>query len=236
MKLLVLLSSLLILTRSLNAETFYGTTSSTNRLIVPLGQVALFDAAYGNIGGWLGSITTDGKTTGFPSFGKMDSQPAIAGPAELVITNAALIVLGRIASTNVVTRIFNSPSASTNLLISVPPTQRIRFFEPIGNIWALQAGQVAPQLLIRSSSAGLKGSIIELDGPIGIWVSQTGGVLVSYVLIDQTSIQGQAAALETSAQRTVWIDRSSNLTNWIPSALLHPEESGAEFYRLRIQK
>ncbi len=242
MKLLPLLSSLLILTRSLNAETFYGTTSSTNRLIVPLGQVALFDGAYGTQNGEgfsLGSITTDVQTNSFVTFVKKNNQPAIAGPAELVITNSALIVLSRIASTNVVTRIFNSPFKSTNLVVSVPASKRIRLFQPIAEVWSLWAGNNVPQFYIGDQISQPRGPIVEMDGPISIWVTQNGafgGTLVSYILIDQTAIQGPAAALETSAQRTVWIDRSSNLTNWIPSALLHPEESGAEFYRLRIQK
>ena len=76
----------------------------------------------------------------------------------------------------------------------------------------------------------------EFGGPLEIALSGA-YLLVSYVLTEQVQSLPQQSVLQgPTGNFRVLVEKSTNLTNWIPSAIIDLRDDQKAFYRFRISK
>ena len=218
------------------AGTFFGPTTSTNRLLVDAGEALLLHKIALNPGGRYVRVDIGEKTVWFSPDGQGQMGSAVAGPAELVATNSVLVSYTRLITTNLLSvPVFSNGGTITNHVVTVGSGKRIRFFSPLGGFEVL-AGRVNPEIGIGVwQNPGLP---VLLDGPVNIWskTSDTNYSVLSFLIEDQFSSALGAVGFSGAGGPVIAVERSSNLTNWVPSMLLIPEDSGPGFFRLRSSK
>jgi hypothetical protein len=236
--------ALLAATCSGTAETFIGVTSSTNRLVVGTNE-ALVISKFTYSGSFQlvkdGSVftTSDGV---FPEYRiAADSPSALAGPCELVFPNVALLNFQRISTGSIQTVVL-TPSATTNsATVSVPSGRNIRIFRPMPSTLGINASlRVARGTNIVSFYSLSFKANDEFTGPIDVTFSGAlSGTthIYSYALTDEPQVvpQGVTVQSPTGAFQFL-VEKSVDLTNWVPSVIQNLQGNQKAYYRLRITK
>ena len=233
-------------------ETFLGPTSAMNRFVVGTNEAILITK-------WVPSNQSDGcqivkdgvvyvvnPTAGqipFSSELPSPSSPsAIGGPCELIFTNGVLINFQRLATASITTTIL-APLASTNKTsVTVASGQTLRLFRG----FPYRGLSSAPIAVARgTNSFGLEEASFfandEFGGPLTLTffgpVSGTFSYLFSYALTDSAQAVPQGVTLQSpTGAFQLEIEKSTNLTNWVPAIIQSLREDQKAYYRLRITK
>lgn len=228
------------------AEVFFGPTGPNNHLMIPEKTAIVIKHLEGNEGM---PMTWVKGGTPFPVIISRTEgeyqRYAFAGPAELVFSHTNTVVsYTSLATTNIATIVTftNQPT-----VIDVPAGKRIRFFR-VGpsNFGALfffdlkvEKGSDARLLTLWGGE--------EFDGPIRFTtiLEQEGGTkgfhlrLISYLLTDDTEVVALSelgAVGVPAGSFQILIEKSSNLTDWVPIVFSPIRSNGKEFFRFRISR
>lgn len=240
------LIAFLAFTAAIQAETFFGITSATNRLVVGTNE-ALIIFKWESDGG-VPTFQLEKGGDVFParagnSFGDRispNSPSALAGPCELIITNQALLAFHRLQTSAVKTFVL-TPSATTNTaVVSVAAGRNIRIFAsfpPAGySPIRVSRGTNGIELLAVSFNAP-----DEFSGPVDLtFRGPTSGAqagIYSYAITEdaQTVPQGVAVQSGTGVFQ-LELEKSTGLTNWSPIVIQQLRDDQKAYYRLRITK
>jgi hypothetical protein len=233
----------------LSAETFIGLTSATNRLVVGTNE-ALIISKLGFNAALRFQLVKDGNihSTTALAVGPADSvvssasPAALAGPCELIFTNEALVNFQRIITTSIHTVVL-APSATTNTTtITVPSGRQLRLFKPLPS-----NTQWAPLRVFRGtngftfSQAFSQYANEEFSGPLElIFLGPTSGqdsLIFSYALTDEAQSLPQGLGIQSPTGLFQFeVEKSTNLTNWVPVVIQTLREDQKAYYRLRITK
>ncbi len=213
-------------------ETFIGPTSSTNRLLVPTNSAIIITAMLGTFTN--STVVLDGFAFTQP-FAPLQSgnSYALAGPAELILSNSAAVTYYELTNSAIHTQgIANDPigivipTNKTARLFGVPAPVNASFSHPSGGFAAftLQPNQPAeftgPGMLVLSS--GLLPPNSEL---ISYFFAEDG-----FVVPNQRPIVGPTGSY------AVLVEKSLDLNTWTPVLLENTSDPDHAFYRLRIQQ
>lgn len=214
---------------SSRAETFYGPGS----ISVATNETILITTLGGQGGGWDCSI--DGQTV---SLRYSDNKPyryAISGPHTFGVTGISFVTFQRLQGSSVRTLILNG---GTNY-ISISAGKTAQFFQPMtgylgGKIQAIvhPEGSTNSYSFLDESGGYPHPSV---SGSAVVEVSGFGAV--SYYLTDDILQLPPQGFLQTPALTLeVNIEKSYDLTNWIPTGTFNTEAEAGAFYRLRMLK
>jgi hypothetical protein len=254
----ILVFAWLSLRTSALGEMFYGPTSATNHLHIAANSGIVIDSILtGNLytegiptWGINGSLISSNTVYYIPLEALLgeNSRPVvstIAGPSELVLTNASAIYFTRLTNSSIATIFWDGHS--TNIDISVPKGKTIEF---IGPLWLGQFGPVA----LRVGGRIFYGNILRghrFDGPaiISIGFSYLGlvegivcppMVLGSYRFIENSFDAGivvnQGNPIITDQGSPITVERSDDLKNWESVALFDAGLAPNVHYRLSIKR
>lgn len=216
------------------SETFLGPTTPTNRLLVATNSAILITTMAGDYTNST-EIVFQGYPIGQSSFAPLASGSvyALAGPSELICSNAALVTFFRITNSAIRTQtIANDPIG-----ITIASNQTMRLFSV-----------AAP---VNASLSRLEGGFVgftlepnqpfEFTGP-GI-LNLSSGVLppnvkwISYFIAeDGFAIPNQRYVAGPSGSFAIGVEKSYDLSTWQPVLLDTATEPTRAFYRLRIQR
>ena len=196
---------LLLFAGHVQAETFIGITTATNRLVVGTNEVIIISKFQTDDNARF-QLVKDGNT--YTSAGGSIASPpisqtspsAVAGPCELIFTNQTLLSYQRLLTTSIQTVIL-TPSPNTNsATVSVAFGQSLRVFKP------LPVEGSSPALATRGTNAVILKSIAftandEFAGPIDLtFFSATYGSdshIFSYVITEDSQAVPQGVAVQS---------------------------------------
>src|SRR2546422_6481990 len=217
-----------------HGETFIGPTTATNRLLVPSNSAIIITATFGDF-----TNSTQVVLGGF-QFTQSYFSPlengnsyALAGPAELIFSNAVLITYYQLTNSAIRTQsIANDPigisiaSNKTMRLFGVPAPVNASFSR-LGNgsvSFTLEPGRPAeftgPGTLALNSGVFL---------PYGKFISY-------FIAEDGFTLPNQRAIVGPSGSYSIMVEKSFDLSTWSPVLLENTSDATKAFYRLRIQR
>lgn len=220
------------------AETFIGPTTSTNRLLVPGNSAIIITTTLGDFTNSTQVVLGSGAPFAQSYFAPLQNGTvyAVAGPAELIFSNAVLFTFFRLTNS----AIYSQGIANDPIGITIPSNKTMHVFGVPAEVNAS---------FIRSAGAG-GGSLsfklepnapAEFTGPGTL--SLNSGVFPPYAkfisyffdedgftLPDMRTISGPSGSFAISVERSV------DLQSWSPVLLQNTSEASKAFYRLRIQR
>ena len=218
------------------SETFIGPTTPTNRLLVPDNSAIIITTTLGD---FTNSTRLAQGESGSPFalnyFAPLENGNtyALAGPAELVFSNAVLFTFYRMTNSAIFTQsIANDPvgisiaANKTMRLFGVPATVNAAFNRPGGSSvsFTLEPGKPAeftgPGSLILSSG---------VFPPYAKFISY-------FIAEDGFALPDQSAIIGPSGSFSVIVEKSSDLKLWSPVLLKNTSDAQKAFFRLRIQR
>jgi len=228
---LLLCSSLLFITNAVRAETLFGggiITVATNETILVTTLNWNFNVPL--------MVNLDGidiTLSGAWYYG--GSVLAITGPRKLSVTNpqgGVILTFQRLTNSPVQTIM---TGVGTTNVFNVPNGKTVQFFHFLGerSLW-FQPNSSTNWFQWYSDDAGTP----SVSGPLMVRISPSSGPAVwSYYFTDDV-VQFPPNGLVTvpAPVLQVNIEKSYNLTNWIPTATFHTEAEAEAFYRLRMLK
>lgn len=250
MKQLPTLLALLVCGITVQAETFLGVTSATNRLTVGTNEaIIITHFAVQNSGEY--QLVKDGNIhllygSAFRGPGGLSTSPnnpsALAGPCELILTNQALVNFRRIPTSSIQTFVLG-PSAATNTAsIVLSAGQAARLFQPLPSPYVLTGGNTGVSRGTNRFDFDVSFEANdEFSGPLGlVFRGPTSGsysFVFSIAILDDAQIvpQGVTVQAATGASQLV-VEKSSNLTNWVPTVFQDLNQDQKAFFRLRVTK
>ena len=216
------------------AETFVGPTTSTNRLLVPTNSAIIITTTLGDFTNST-QVVYQGYQFTQSYFAPLENGTtyALAGPAELIFTNAVLITYYQITNSAIYTQtIANDPigipiaTNKTMRLFGVPAPVNASFIQTGGGSlgFTLQPNQPA-----------------EFTGPGTLYLNSgvfpPYGKFISYFIAeDGFVLPGQRAISGPSGSYAVSVEKSFDLNTWSPVLLENTSDPNKSFYRLRIQR
>ena len=220
------------------AETFIGPTTATNRLLVPANSAIIITTTLGDFTNSTQVQLGGGGSFTQPSFAPLQNGTvyALAGPAELIFSNAALFTFYRLTNSAILSQgIANDPIG-----IAIPSNQTMHVFgvpAPVNASFVRQASEGGGAL----SFVLAPNSPAEFTGPGTLFLSS--GVLppsakfISY-FIDQggNPLPGQQAIAGPTGSFAITVDKSGDLNTWWPIWMQTASDPASAFYRLRIQR
>jgi hypothetical protein len=227
--------ALFILSASMlsQAGTFIGPTTPTNRLLISSNSAIIITATFGN---FTNSTTVAAGGNQIPQiyFAPLSSGDsyALAGPAELIFSNAVVITYYQVTNSS----IFTQSIANDPIPISIPTNKTMRLF----GVWApVNASFSAPG--IGSVSFTLEpAQPAEFTGP-GTLALNSGvfppyGKFISYFIAeDGFAIPNQRFIAGPTGSYAISVEKSFDLTTWSPVLLGNTSDATNAYYRLRIQ-
>jgi hypothetical protein len=223
------------------AETFVGSTSATNRLVVGTNE-AIIIHGFGLSGGIPNGfqLIKDGVTNSFVTAGScsLSSPSAVAGPCEFTFNKSAFMSFRRIPTSALQTVVF-APNA-TSAVVSVPSGRTILIFNPLNStsfgISATVSRGTNSAVLTVGGSVGN----VEISGPADLTFSGQSSSdpnVVSFVLTEEAQIVPQGLTVQApSGGFHLEVEKSANLTNWAPVVIQNLKGDQKAYYRLRITK
>jgi hypothetical protein len=218
-------------------ETFIGPTTATNRLLVPTNSAIIITATLGDFTNSTQVQLGDGPLLKQSYFAPLENGTvyALAGPAELVFSNAALFTFYRLTNSAIHTQgIANDPigipvaSNQTMHLFGVPDTINASCTRPSS------AGGGTVSFTLEPNRPA------EFTGPCTLFLNS--GVLPPYAKFVSYFIEEDGFALPNlgatagpSGSFAVTVEKSVDLHTWSPVLLLSASDPANSFYRLRIQ-
>ena len=217
-------------------ETFIGPTTATNRLLVQSNSAIVITATFGDFTNSTQVALGEGSFA-FPLnyFAPLEhgNTYALAGPAELIFSNAVLISYYPVTNSAIFTQfIANDPVG-----ISIASNKTMRLFgvtAPVSASFSRPGSSFVSFTLEPNRPA-------EFTGP-GI-LSLNSGVLppyfkfISYFIAeDGFALPNQRAIAGPTGSYAITVEKSFDLKAWSPVILENTSDANKAFYRLRIQR
>lgn len=224
------------------AEIFIGPSSTTNRILIATNEMIVVSDRIGGV------INAPPPFTGFLVVNGVTNDLRIAetfsevlgenlhflGPAELVLTNIGVGFSFRRISAPYVKSLFLPPQ-STNT-IAVPPGKTIRLL--YGNIFVQfisisRDSEPGFAALNRGQTGG------EYSGPLTVhlWNDRSYSVLVPYYFIEEAVVlPEQKLLMGPVGSFEILVEKSADLTNWIPVIAHTTAIDQKQFYRMRLTR
>ena len=216
------------------AETFVGPTTPTNRLLVASNSAIIITATFGDF-----TNSTQVELEGFQFtqsyFAPLETGGAyaLAGPAELIFSNAVLITYYQITNSAIrIQSIGNDP-----IVISIATNKTMRLFgvpAPVNASFSRSGGGSVSFTLEPNRPA-------EFTGPGNLALSSgvfpPYGKFISYFIAeDGFVLPDQRALVGPSGSFAVVIEKSADLQTWSPVVMQNTSDAVKAFYRLRIER
>jgi hypothetical protein len=216
-------------------ETFIGPTTATNRLLVSSNSAIIITATYGDFTNSMALAQYGGAAQPLVYYAPLQNgtEYALAGPAELVFSNAALFTFYRVTNA----AIFTLGVANDPFSIAIASNQTLRFFgvpEPVNASFSRQGGGSVFCPLGPNQPAEFTGpGELEFNsGPpvphvafVSYFIAEDG-----FVVPDQRAIAGPTGSF------AVTVEKSFDLNTWQPVLLENTSDANHAFYRLNIQR
>jgi hypothetical protein len=217
-------------------ETFIGPTTATNRLLVSSNSAIIITTTLGDFT----NSTHIAQGVGgyqFPLyyFAPLENgtEYALAGPAELVFSNAALITYYVVTNSTIITQtIANDP-----ISIMIASNQTFNLFGVPASVNAsfAQAGNGIVGFTLATNQPA------EFSGPGRL--SLSGGVFPPYInfisfFIEENgfTLPNQRAIAGPTGSFAITVEKSFDLNTWSPVLLATTSDANQAFYRLKIQR
>jgi hypothetical protein len=224
--------------RPAGGETFVGPTTTTNRLLVPTNSAIIITATFGDF-----TNSTQVQLGGGAPFTQSYFAPlpngtvyALAGPAELVFSNAVLFTFYRLTNAAIYSQgIANDPvgiaiaSNKTMRLFGVPAPVNASF-----NRAGSEGGGSLSFMLEPNQPA-------EFTGPGTLFLNS--GVLYPYakfisyfIAEDGVALPDQRVLSGPSGSFAISVEKSLDLKTWSPVLMENTSDPVKAYYRLRIER
>ena len=218
-----------------HGETFIGPTTATNRLLVPSNSAIIITATFGDFTNSTQVALGEG---GFPFpqnyFAPLEngSSYALAGPAELIFSNAVLISYYQVTNSAIRTQfIANDPimipiaSNKTMRLFGVPAQVNASFSRPGSGFVSFTLEPNRPAEFTGPGSLQLSSGVFF---PYSKFISY-------FIAEDGFALPNQRAIVGPSGSYAIAVEKSFDLKTWSPVLLQNTSDADRAFYRLRIQ-
>jgi hypothetical protein len=215
------------------SATFIGPTTATNRLLVSSNSAIIITSTFGDFTNSTEVAQGGGKAFPLSYFAPLQSgtQYALAGPAELVFSNAVLITYYRLTNAGIITQTI----AHDPIGITIASNQTMRLFgvtEPVNANFSGPGGSLGFTLE--------PGQPAEFTGPGNL--SLNSGELppyakfISYFMAeDGFAIPNQGLIASPTGSYAVMVEKSFDLNTWSPVLLENTTGANQAYYRLRLQ-
>ena len=219
------------------AETFIGPTTATNRLLVPSNSAIIITTTLGDFTNSTQIVLGGGAPFPLPYFAPLQNQTvyALAGPAELIFSNAVLFTFFRLTNSAIYSQgIANDPigvSVPTNKtmhLFGVPVEVNASFTRPVG------AGAGGLGFTLEPNTPA------EFTGPGILFLNS--GVLPPYIKFisyffeeDGFTLPDMRTVSGPSGSYAISVEKSGDLQSWSRVLLQTASDPFKAFYRLRIR-
>jgi hypothetical protein len=217
-----------------HGETFIGPTTATNRLLVASNSAVIITATFGDFTNST-QVALAGSQFALSYFAPLEngSSYALAGPAELIFSNAVLISYYQVTNSAIRTQfIANDP-----IVIPIASNKTIRLF---GVSAPVNAGFSRPGSGFVSFTLE-PNRPAEFTGPGSLQLSS--GVFFPYskfisyfIAEDGFTLPSQRAIAGPTGSYAITVEKSSDLNTWSPVLLANTSDANEVFYRLRIQR
>jgi hypothetical protein len=218
------------------AETFIGPTTPTNRLLVSPNSAIIITATFGDFTNST-QVALGGGTPFVQSyFAPLQSGTvyALAGPAELIFSNAVLFTFFRLTNSAIYSQgiandpiVISIPTNKTMHLFGVPAEVNARFTGPIGGGGSL-GFTLEPNTPAEFTGPGTlqlnSGVFFPFAKFISYFFDEDG-----FTLPDLRTISGPSGSL------AIIVEKSVDLQSWSPVLLQNTSDPSKAFYRMRIQ-
>jgi hypothetical protein len=219
-------------------ETFIGPTTTTNRLLVPTNSAIIITATFGDFTNstqvQLGDVGTPFVQSYFAPL-ENGTVYALAGPAELIFSNAVLFTFYRLTNSAIYSQgIANDPigipiaSNKTMHVFGVPAPVNASFSRPSS------AGSGTLSFMLEPNQPA------EFTGPGTLFLNS--GVFFPYakfisyfIAEDGFALPGQRAIAGPNGSFAISVEKSVDLNTWAPVLMGNTSDPVLAYYRLRIQ-
>jgi hypothetical protein len=229
---IVLLSA--FLSSFAHGETFIGPTTATNRLLVPSNSAIVITATFGDFTNST-QVVLAGVQVSQDYFAPLENGNvyALAGPAELVFSNAALISYYQLTNSSILTQfIANDPVG-----IPIATNETVRLFgvtAPVNASFSRLGGGSVSFVLEPNQPAEFTGpGTLELNSGV---LPPYGKFISYFITQDGFAIPNQRFIAGPSGSYAVTVEKSFDLKTWSPVLLQNTSDANKAFYRLQIQR
>jgi len=216
-----------------HGETFIGPTSATNRLLVPSNSAIIITATLGDFTNST-QVVLDGFLFMQSYFAPLENgnSYALAGPAELIFSNAVVISYYQITNSAIRTQsIANDPIG-----IAIASNKTMRLFgvpAPVSASFS-RLGNGSVSFTLEPSRPA------EFTGPgtlsLSSGVFPPSAKFISYFIAeDGFTLPDQRAIAGPTGSYAITVEKSFDLNTWSPAFLQNTSDENRAFYRLRIQ-
>jgi len=217
-----------------HGETFIGPTTAANRLLVPSNSAIVITATFGDFTNSTQVVLGGFQFTQsyFAPLENGDSY-ALAGPAELIFSNAVVISYYQVTNSAIRTQsIGNDPIGiaialnRTMRLFSVPAPVSASFSRPGSGFVSFTLEPNRPAEFTGPGTLALNSGVFP---PYGKFVSY-------FIAEDGFTMPNQRAIAGPSGSFAIMVEKSFDLNTWSPVLLQNTSDANKAFYRLRIQR
>jgi hypothetical protein len=231
----IVLAWLAVSMGALEAETFFGPSTSGNKLLVASNEAIVISSVMSQAGVLAGDVLVSNAAYAVHLYPSGTTRFGLGGPAELRIPSACAIYFRRVQNATIRT-VFLAGSDTTNgFVASVPSGKTLEFFETLN-------GDVVPNAFLFKSGFSNQVQVASgqrLDGPADIrFYNTTSGnaALFSYWYVEDVFQNPNAFVPSSSQTPQVIVEKSADLNLWQPVATFGQSVGSNTFYRLRILK
>jgi hypothetical protein len=230
----IILCIILIATLA-KGETFIGPTTATNRLLVSSNTAIIITTTLGD---FTNSTQIAKGVDGSPSpmyyFAPLanGTEYALAGPAELVFSNAALITYYVLTNSTISTVMI----AHDPISILIASNQTFHLFGVPAPVLAsfTKAGNSSVSFYLEANKPA------EFSGPGGLMLSVGGAPFIGFISYfieeDGFTLPNQRAIAGPTGSYAITVEKSFDLNIWSPVLLANTSDANQAFYRLIIQR
>jgi hypothetical protein len=215
-------------------ETFIGPTSSTNHLLVSSNSAIIITSLVGDFTNSMSAVI-GGYQFPLDYFAPLESgnEYALAGPAELVFSNAVAVTFYQITNSAIHTQsIANDPvgvsiaSNRTMRLFGVPSPVNASFSRPGSGSVGFVLEPNRPAEFTGPGTLNLSSGVLPPEAKfISYFIAEDG-----FVLPNQSAVTGPSGSF------AVMVEKSFDLNAWSPVLFQNTSDANQAFYRLRIQR
>ena len=216
-------------------ETFIGPTTATNRLLIPTNSAIIITTTLGDF-----TNTTQVQLNGGAPFTQSYFAPlengtvyAVAGPAELIFSNAVAFTFYRITNSAIRSQgIGHDPIG-----IQIASNKTMHVFgvpAPVDASFDRVDGGSAGFTLEPNRPAEFTGpGTLSLDS--GVFLPF--GKFISYFIVeDGFAIPDQRIIAGPTGSAAIIVEKSTDLSDWTPVLMQNASDATKAFYRLRVQR
>ena len=217
-----------------HGETFIGPTTATNRLLVPSNSAIIITATFGDFTNST-QVALAGSQFALSYFAPLEngSSYALAGPAELIFTNAVLISYYQVTNSAIRTQfIANDPivipiaSNKTMRLFGVPAPVNAGFSRPGSGFVSFTLEPNRPAEFTGPGSLQLSSGVFP---PYSKFISY-------FIAEDGFTLPSQQVMVGPTGSHAITVEKSFDLNTWAPAFLANTSDANRAFYRLSIQR